>query len=112
MRKEIFEEGGMRNEEGDYSGGGLSALRVSISPPKLGGVRGGLNERQVSPSSDHPALQAPLLTQEGKRLLFRQKTLRIDLPHLVYSRTSVPPRLRAPEIPRTSVPPRPRAPEI
>ena len=39
----FFEEGGMRKEEGDYSGGGLSALRVISSPPKLGGVRGGLN---------------------------------------------------------------------
>ena len=26
-----------------------------VSPPKSGGVRGGLNERQVSPPSDHPA---------------------------------------------------------
>ena len=34
---------GRKNEEGDYSGGGLSALRVISSPPKLGGVRGGLN---------------------------------------------------------------------
>ena len=34
-----------RKEEGDYSGGGLSALRVTSSPPKLGGVRGGLNKR-------------------------------------------------------------------
>ena len=32
-----------RLEARDYSGGGWSALRVSISPPKLGGVRGGLN---------------------------------------------------------------------
>ena len=53
-------------QEGDYSGGGYvgflcggcSALRVFISPPKLGGVRGGLNERQVSPSSDHPEVTA------------------------------------------------------
>ena len=27
----------------DYSGGGLSALRVISSPPESGGVRGGLN---------------------------------------------------------------------
>ena len=43
----FFEEGGMRKEEGDYSGGGLSALRVISSPPKLGGVRGGLNVGSV-----------------------------------------------------------------
>ena len=35
-----------------------SALRVTSSPPELGGVRGGLNERQVSPSSDHPEVTA------------------------------------------------------
>ena len=35
----------------------------SVSPPKLGGVRGGLKKRQTSPRSDHPL---PLLTQEGK----------------------------------------------
>ncbi len=35
----------LRLEARDYSGGGWSALRVSISPPKLGGVRGGLNKR-------------------------------------------------------------------
>ena len=45
----FFEEGGMRKEEGDYSGGGLSALRVISSPPKLGGVRGGLNAGSVNP---------------------------------------------------------------
>ena len=33
----------LRLEVRDYSEGGWSALRVSISPPKLGGVRGGLN---------------------------------------------------------------------
>ena len=27
----------------------------SVSPPELGGVRGGLNERSISHSSDHPA---------------------------------------------------------
>ena len=27
---------------------------VSISPPELGGVRGGLKKRQTSPRSDHP----------------------------------------------------------
>ncbi len=32
-----------RLEARDYSGGGWSALRVIFSPPKLGGVRGGLN---------------------------------------------------------------------
>ena len=31
----------------DYSGGAISALRVFSSPPELGGVRGGLNNRQV-----------------------------------------------------------------
>jgi len=36
-----------RLEARDYSGGGLSALRVTSSPPKLGGVRGGLNARSV-----------------------------------------------------------------
>ena len=30
----------------DYSGGAISALRVFSSPPELGGVRGGLNNRQ------------------------------------------------------------------
>ena len=35
-----------------------SALRETSSPPELGGVRGGLNERQVSPSSDHPEVTA------------------------------------------------------
>ncbi len=37
----------LRLEARDYSGGGLSALRVTSSPPKLGGVRGGLNARSV-----------------------------------------------------------------
>ena len=46
------EEGGKRKENTSAES---SALRVTSSPPELGGVRGGLNERQVSPSSDHPA---------------------------------------------------------
>ena len=41
----VFEDCGVRSVEWDYSGGGLSALRVTSSPPKLGGVRGGLNKR-------------------------------------------------------------------
>ena len=87
-----------RLEARDYSAAESSALRVTSSPPKLGGVRGGLNAgkyllcHRAGASSDHPALRAPLLTQEGKRLLFRQKT-----PYLDYSRTSVPPRPRAPD---------------
>ena len=56
------EEGGKRKENTSAES---SALRVTSSPPEFlaepsgkaerGGVRGGLNERQVSPSSDHPA---------------------------------------------------------
>ena len=56
---------------------------VISSPPKLGGVRGGLNRRyfcartlplnrgMVSPAlvQTTPPVRAPLLTQEGKRLL-------------------------------------------
>ena len=49
------EEGGKRKENTSAES---SALRVTSSPPKLGGVRGGLNERQVSPSSDHPEVTA------------------------------------------------------
>ena len=36
----------------------LRYVSGSVSPPELGGVRGGLNERQVSPSSDHPEVTA------------------------------------------------------
>ena len=68
MRKEIFEEGGMRNEEGDYSGGGLSALRVSISPPKLGGVRGGLNAGSVNPPGVFCARLCRLLPEGRKNM--------------------------------------------
>ncbi|MCR5240264.1 MAG: hypothetical protein K6E15_08925 [Prevotella sp.] len=49
------EEGGKRKENTSAES---SALRVTSSPPELGGVRGGLNERQVSPSSDHPEVTA------------------------------------------------------
>ena len=46
------EEGGKRKENTSAES---SALRVTSSPPELGEDRRGLNERQVSPSSDHPA---------------------------------------------------------
>ena len=49
------EEGGKRKENTSAES---SALRVTFSPPELGGVRGGLNERQVPPSSDHPEVTA------------------------------------------------------
>ena len=49
------EEGGKRKENTSAES---SALRVTSSPPELGGVRGGLNERQVSPSSGHPEVTA------------------------------------------------------
>ena len=49
------EEGEKRKENTSAES---SALRVTSSPPELGGVRGGLNERQVSPSSDHPEVTA------------------------------------------------------
>jgi hypothetical protein len=59
------EEGGKRKENTSAES---SALRVTSSPPEFlaepsgkaerGGVRGGLNERQVSPSSDHPEVTA------------------------------------------------------
>ena len=49
------EEGGKRKENTSAES---SALRVTSSPAELGGVRGGLNERQVSPSSDHPEVTA------------------------------------------------------
>ena len=48
------EEGEKRKENTSAES---SALRVTSSPPELGGVRGGLNERQVSPSSDHPEVR-------------------------------------------------------
>ncbi len=65
---------------GDASG---QPTVVIISPPELGGVRGGLNRRRGSPPKTGggdggvsltlvqttPPYRAPLLTQEGKRLL-------------------------------------------
>ena len=59
------------------------ACKVISSPPKLGGVRGGLNKGyfyartlplnrgMVSPAlvQTTPPVRAPLLTQEGKKIL-------------------------------------------
>ena len=66
----------MRKEEGDYSGGGYagflcggcSALRVSISPPKLGGVRGGLNAGSVNPPGVVCARLCRLLPEGRKNM--------------------------------------------
>ena len=37
-------------------------MERSVSPPELGGARGGLNEGMSGASSDHPPIRAPLLT--------------------------------------------------
>ena len=81
----------MRKEEGDYSGGGLSALRVISSPPKLGGVRGGLNKRYNYCGLLHwPFFRPPRPSGSPPNLGGEEVTLSAETPHLVYSRTSIP----------------------
>ena len=95
----------LRLEARDYSGGGWSALRVSISPPKLGGVRGGLNKRYdylgllhwpffrpPRPSGSPPNSGGEEVTLSAENSAHRTSALRL----FSYLRTLAPPRPRKP----------------
>ena len=90
----------LRLEARDYSGGGWSALRVSLSPPKLGGVRGGLNKRYDYLGLLHwPFFRPPRPSGSPPDSGGEEVTLSAEnSPPLDYSRTTVPSRPRTPGI--------------
>ena len=57
-----------RLEARDYSAAESSALRVTSSPPKLGGVRGGLNAGSVNPPEVFCARLCRLLPEGRKNM--------------------------------------------
>ena len=94
-----------RLEARDYSAAESSALRVSISPPKLGGVRGGLNKRYnyrgllhwpffrpPRPSGSPPNSGGEEVTLSAENSAHRTSALSL----FSYLRTLAPPRPRKP----------------
>ena len=68
-----------------------SAERVTSSPPKLGGVRGGLNVGYNYRGLLHwPFFRPPRPSGSPPNLGGEEVTLSAETPHLVYSRTSIP----------------------
>ncbi len=58
----------LRLKARDYSAAESSALRVIFSPPKLGGVRGGLNAGSVNPPGVFCARLCRLLPEGRKNM--------------------------------------------